>query len=123
MTEKTNSPGNCRAGYEGPYLTPGEASAKVGDLCKEALSILTQDRNTQYGHPYENFKNTAKLLALKTSIDLMPSELVQALICLKESRQLHGHKKDSLLDIIGYTDILNLCIELENADPDFKETI
>ena len=92
---------------------------KTGELCAEALEILTGDRQKDYGDAYENFKTVTELINIKLEYEMMPSDIVQVMICLKESRQMSRYKVDNIRDLIGYHDLLQMCLDREKGDPDF----
>lgn len=69
----------------------------------ECVKSITQERGEHYGHPANNFKTSADLMAYFD--DVRPVELRHALrmICVKLARlQESPEHLDSYIDIAGY---------------------
>lgn len=81
-------------------LTPEESSVD------EARRIVLGERNTAYGNPKDDYVKTAKiwsgLLAHKLKADITPEEAILLMVGLKLSREMHGHKRDNIVDAHGY---------------------
>lgn len=73
---------------------------------QEAMRIVLGERNAAYGDPAEDYAKTAKiwsgLLASKLKADITPTEAIAMMIGVKLSREMHGHKRDNLVDAHGY---------------------
>lgn len=77
-----------------------------GDLLREALTITTGDRASEYGHPSVNLSRTARLMdAYLDGLDrpLTIGDVAALMACVKLAR-LHESPDhyDSLLDVAGY---------------------
>ena len=74
----------------------------------EAKRITTADRQSDYGHPRDDFARTAALWTAILARHLRDGEALTAMdvplcmIVLKVARQTHRHKRDNLVDIAGY---------------------
>jgi hypothetical protein len=74
------------------------------EALREAARITTQDRNTSYGGPEENFTRTAKLWSVILGIDISNEQVAMMMIGLKMARFAHGagFQPDTWIDIAGY---------------------
>lgn len=83
--------------------TPVEES-----ILEEAERLTSQDRNEQYGSWesnalvaldfYKNFKG-CPVEELKVS---NPADFAMLMACLKQARESHYHKRDNVVDCVGY---------------------
>ena len=78
-------------------------------LLTQAISIVTQDRNSSYGNPEDNFSDIADFWnsyltqRTKRRIMLTPQDIAHMMILMKVGRLTHNSQHaDSLLDIAGY---------------------
>jgi uncharacterized protein (DUF1015 family) len=84
----------------------------VKSILTEAESIVNGDRNVQYGDPNEAFKEYSNILEATFGIKLTPAEICKVQIAIKLGRLKYKHKRDSVVDLCGYAEILN---RLENG--------
>ena len=81
-------------------------SESVNKILKEASKLVVGDRGDDYGPPIIDFTRTAKMwtgiLGAKLKEDITPQEIGLCMIALKMSREVHKHKLDNLVDIVGY---------------------
>jgi len=85
---------------------------KLGKSCDEAKKLITSSRAEQYGDQDKNFTLIAEMASLLTGKELTKTDIVKIMISVKLMREKYKHKNDNLVDIIGYTDILNTLEEL-----------
>lgn len=71
-------------------------------VAEEAIKLVTSDRQAMYGHPYENFMDTAKLWSVILGIKVKPEQVALCLMQVKVARELHASKRDNIVDAIGY---------------------
>lgn len=69
----------------------------------EAERLVNGDRNSDYGHPLDDFTKTARLWSVILGKDVTPEQVALCMLQVKVSRQLNKNKRDNLVDIIGYT--------------------
>jgi len=84
-------------------------------VCEEAQRIVYGDREKTYDHPARNFERTALLwnahLQAKyphifnvhlrfNGLDV--HDVAWMMMQLKQAREIHQHKRDNLVDAIGY---------------------
>lgn len=89
------------------------------NILHEADRLTSRDRNQDYGHPYDDFGKTAKIMTvilqdiLKEGCEVSREQVALCMIGVKLSRQLHQRKRDNLVDICGYARTLEMVIEKE----------
>lgn len=93
-----------------------------GGVLREAESLITGDRNKNYGNPTENFDTTAALWNAQLGHKLKPGESFTAtdvallMVQLKMARlKTSTSKRDHYLDIAGYIACGWECQEVEDA--------
>lgn len=78
----------------------------------EAESIVNGDRDVQYGNPLEAFEEYSNILETNFGIKLTPAEICKVQMAIKLGRLKYKYKRDSIVDLCGYAEILN---RLENG--------
>lgn len=73
----------------------------------EANKILAGDRDVDYGNPVESFEKISSIASVLTGKHLTKQDCVKVLLAVKLTRESYKHKEDNLIDIIGYSQILN----------------
>jgi hypothetical protein len=73
-------------------------------ILEEANDIIFGARNSTYGHPRENFANTASLWGAYLGQELSDQDVANLMILFKVSRVSKGrpYHRDSYVDIAGY---------------------
>jgi nucleoside 2-deoxyribosyltransferase len=88
-------------------------TAHTGDvsdetILDEAKRLTGTDRNSDYGHPSDDFQRTARMWSgvlaskLRGGEQIAASDVPLCMIAVKLARQAHRHKRDNLVDIAGY---------------------
>lgn len=78
------------------------------NILEEANRITSEDRERDYGHPLDNFTQTAELWNQIFKDKLAPGhrfvaeDFALAMICCKLSRHTNKPVRDNLTDIAGY---------------------
>jgi hypothetical protein len=80
---------------------------KKESILSEAERIVNGERQIDYDNPVSNFKNIAALASLLIGKELTPADCCKILMVVKLIREKHRHKRDNLVDLCGYTEILN----------------
>lgn len=88
-----------------------EAIADKDSILLEAIKVRGGDRKADYGDAVENFKNIAECASILLGRDVTPAECCTVMMAVKLMRQRFKHKRDNLVDLCGYADILNLIEE------------
>jgi len=74
----------------------------------EAKRITGGSRQSDYGHPADDFARTAKMWTgilagkLRDGAEVSAMDVPLCMIAVKLARQAHRHKRDNLVDIAGY---------------------
>jgi phosphosulfolactate phosphohydrolase-like enzyme len=72
---------------------------------EQIINIGRADHN--YGHPIEDMVRVAKIASLLTGKELTAQDVTKVMQAIKLSRESVNHKRDNLIDLNGYTEILN----------------
>ncbi len=95
------------ADYE--RLTKGE----TGSILSEAERIVNGDRQADYSDPVANFKHISAIASSISKENLSPTTCAIVMIAVKLAREIYKHKRDNLVDLAGYVEILNRIKESE----------
>jgi len=94
---------------------PFEAKGPTKSWAKEADELVNGERRADYGHPSVDFARTAGLLSSyfggRTFESLTAEDVPLIMMMLKLSREANKHKRDNMVDIIGYALTLQLVKE------------
>jgi len=71
-------------------------------LAAEAVQLVGGDRNRAYAHPKVNFQRIADLWSPILGCPVSPAQVALCMIQVKVSREINLHKRDNLVDLIGY---------------------
>ncbi len=80
----------------------------------EAARIRSGERNADYGDAVENFRRIKEIANAITGLSLTEAQICKIMIAVKLARELHNHKRDNLVDLCGYAEILQLIEEYNN---------
>lgn len=71
---------------------------------REAATIISGDRDLQYGAPEDNFGRIAKIWSVILGIEITPEDVAMCMVGLKVSRYASksGFQPDTWIDIAGY---------------------
>ena len=87
------------------------------DILKSAIGLINGDRAKDYGDAYDNHKRIAELWSVVFGIKVTTQQVVLCLILLKVARLIYSpSKKDSWIDIAGYSGIGGEFIEKEKNE-------
>lgn len=118
---------NHRTVYTASLIAIGDTGQELeatprGKILREAETLITGDRNKNYGSPTENFDTTAALWNLQLGHKLKPGESFTAtdvallMVQLKMARlKTSTSNRDHYLDIAGYIACGFECQEVEDA--------
>lgn len=105
------------------------ASAYHDSILLEAESLVHGDRHEDYGHPLDDFNFTAVmwssylrkrgLLSFNMPI-LEADDIAIMMIMVKISRQANRRKRDNLVDIAGYAETAQMCVDENDRREDQK---
>ena len=96
----------------------GEIIPADETILQEAQRLVHGQRNDDYGHPADDFAKTAKIwtgiLLPKLKGEITPQDVALCMIGVKISRQVNKHKRDNLVDIVGYAATAQMIEEKTN---------
>ena len=74
------------------------------EALRTAASIITGDRDTQYGGPEENFDRIAKIWSIVLGVTVTREDVAMCMVGLKVARYASksGFQPDTWIDIAGY---------------------
>lgn len=72
----------------------------------DADKLVCGERQEQYADPVVNFTLISKLSTLMTGKPLTARDCCLVMMAVKLSREAYKHKTDNLIDLAGYTEIL-----------------
>ena len=84
-------------------MTEGSTTYRVEAL-REAATIISGDRDVQYGGPEENFARIAKIWSVILGIVITEEDVAMCMVGLKVARYANksGFQPDTWVDIAGY---------------------
>lgn len=92
---------------DNPYMTPDDVAAY-------AASLVSNDRQSEYGHPLDNLDRAAQIWSVILDTEVSAEQVSLCMIGMKIARQVHKPKPDTVVDIIGYALTLHM-VEVERA--------
>ena len=78
-----------------------------------ALELINGERQGQYGNPEDSFADIAVAWTIflqrryNTTLFVAPSDVAAMMALLKLMRECHQHKRDNLLDAVGYLGLMD----------------
>ena len=76
-------------------------------ILSEAEEIVNGSRNSDYGDARESFGRVATIASVMTGKELAPEDCCAVLMAVKLVRESFAHKRDNLVDLCGYAELLN----------------
>lgn len=70
-----------------------------------ASNITNGDRKKDYGDPYYNHSNIAKMWSVFLGVEIKPRDVCVMMILLKACREINAPKDDTLVDMAGYSKV------------------
>ena len=86
-------------------------------ILAEAESILNGQREVDYGDATESFEKIAQLASLITNKVLDAETCCAVMMAVKLTRESFKHKRDNLVDLAGYAEILN---QIKNKSYEYR---
>lgn len=91
----------------------------TNNVISEANEIIHGDREQTYGHPSKNLDKIAEQWSLylfqkygfSENFFLTPEDVCWMMADLKKVRQMNQHKRDNLVDAIGYIGLIERITE------------
>ena len=76
-------------------------------ILQEADNIANGDRKVDYGQA-DSFNRIATIASIITNKELEASDVIKVMMCVKLIRESFKHKRDNLVDLCGYAELLNI---------------
>ena len=73
----------------------------------ECDQLINNDRQDDYGDPVENLERISQVVSAVLDRGITPKEVALFFMCVKLVREGQKHKRDNLLDIACYAEILD----------------
>ena len=87
--------------------------SETESILYEAERIVNGERQADYSDPVENFKHISSIASSISKENLSPTTCAIVMIAVKLARENYKHKRDNLVDLAGYVEILNRIKESE----------
>ena len=87
--------------------------SETESILSEAERIVNGDRQADYSDPVANFSRIASIASAIMAKDITAEECCIVMIAVKLARENYKHKRDNLVDLAGYVEILNRIKESE----------
>jgi len=85
------------------YLMEPKKDEKLQSICEIADSLVSSDRQADYGHPFDNFSDIGRVWGMQLGLPDIPPETVGLMMVgVKLSREKFQPKRDNLVDGAGY---------------------
>lgn len=95
---------------DGEQTTP-PAPVTEYSVLEEAHALVNGPRQSDYGHPLDDFSKTAKIWESILGVEVTPEQVGLCMVGVKISRETNRHKRDNLVDGIGYFLTIDKIIE------------
>lgn len=76
-------------------------------ILAEAEEIVNGSRQSDYGDANESFSRIAIIASVMTGKELSPEDCCAVLMAVKLVRESFNHKRDNLVDLCGYAELMN----------------
>lgn len=76
-------------------------------ILSEAEEIVNGSRHSDYGDARESFSSVATIASVMTGKELAPEDCCAVLMAVKLVRESFKHKRDNLVDLCGYAELMN----------------
>jgi len=82
-----------------------------GNILREAINLIENDRNATYGDPYEGMACFIQLVNIYLGLNLKPSDGALIMMALKTARHLFNpYHMDNIVDLEGYGAMRGECL-------------
>ncbi len=91
-------------------------------ILEEAERLVAGDRQWAYDHPKDNCTRIGQIWGIILERDSIPPETVGLMMVgLKMARQMYKPNRDNLVDIAGYSRVIDMILEPpKQYDPDLR---
>ena len=85
-------------------------------ILDEAKRLVYGDRETRYGHPFQDFSRTAAMWSALFGRRFSPEDVALAMCCVKLSRESNRPNRDNRVDLAGYAAALDRVVEVREEN-------
>lgn len=88
-------------------------------ILEEAQRLTHGERQASYGHPIDDFSRTAAMWQAILGCPVTAEQVAMCMIAIKLSRLCHTMRRDSVVDVAGYANTMQMIAderERRNAD-------
>ena len=85
---------------------------------EEAHDLVHGVRQKAYGSPHENMQRISDIVKAVMGYEIPSEDCAMFLVCVKLSREIHGHKRDNSVDAAGYLDVRQQVIDRKALAPE-----
>ena len=89
------------------------------DIADYAVSLVSGDRQNDYGHPLDDFTRAGKIWEAILGFPVTAEQVALCMVGVKIAREVHGQKLDNAIDGIGYFLTLAM-VQQERAEREHK---
>ena len=83
----------------------------MSETILEEVAKVLRDRREQYGQPYDECKLVSRFWTIAAGTHISPEKVALMMALLKIAREINQHKRDNLVDGIGYLQCVQDVIE------------
>ena len=76
-------------------------------IIAEAEEIVNGSRQSDYGDARESFSRIATIASVMTGKEISPEDCCAVMMAVKLVRESFNHKRDNLVDLCGYAELMN----------------
>ena len=76
-------------------------------ILAEAEDIVNGSRQSDYGDANESFSRIATIASVMVGKELSPEDCCAVMMAVKLVRESFAHKRDNLVDLCGYAELMN----------------
>lgn len=87
------------------------SAASTRDLTSVAQSLVDGDRQSDYGHPLDNFTRIAAVWSVILGVPVSAEQVALCMVGVKIGREVNRHTEDNVTDGIGYFKTLDMVIK------------
>ena len=91
------------------------------DIADYAVSLVTGNRQDDYGHPLDDFSRTAKIWEAILGTSVTAEQVALCMVGVKIAREANRQKLDNTVDGIGYFLTLAM-VQQERAEREREKT-
>jgi hypothetical protein len=80
----------------------------VSSILVEAEGLVHGPRQGDYGHPFDNYSDVARIWSVILRVDVTPEQAALCMAGVKMAREAYRPKRDNRVDLAGYTEVVDM---------------